>query len=170
MDTIPLSNLVPAWAGHIIPEAYAAVAKGLRSQRSRFRFDRYIVISFVDNLDYDGCWDYLYLDAGLRTPREAAETCQRVLRHRMLEAQVQYGPATLEWHKLDDVLHKLKRFSPRVDMMAWERWGDGSGFNQITVYVGVLEVNPNNPLTIEDLEAIGHDWELRSYLQHEGIR
>jgi hypothetical protein len=55
-------------------------------------------------------------------------------------------------------------------MMAWERWGDGSGFNQITVYVGVIEVNPDNPLSEADLEAIGHDWELRSFLQHEGIR
>ena len=48
-------------------------------------------------------------------------------------------------------------------MMAWEKRGDGTGFNSITVQVGVLEASPENPLNVHDLAAIGHDHELKCF-------
>ena len=169
MDTIPLSNLVPEWQGQRIPEAYSALEKGLRHQRAMHLFSRYIVISWVQNVDYDGAWDYVYFDAGLKNPLEAANTCARVLRYRMLQAMVQFGPVTEQWKVLDDVPHDLKQIAPRIDVMAWEKRGDGTGYNSIRVYVGVFEVKPGNPLTSEDLAAIGLDSQVIHFLATEGM-
>jgi hypothetical protein len=162
MTTIPLSNLVPAWRGDYTPEAYAAVEKGLRHQRARFLLERYLVISFVFALDYDGCFDHIYFDAGFRNPEDAAITCPRVLKHRMQEALIRAGTATMNWHTMKDQISR--DFSPRIDVMAWEKRGDGSGYNAVTVYVGVLEMTPGDPLTGADLEAIGHQSEVKEYL------
>lgn len=169
MDTIPLSNLVPEWRGQRIPEAYSALEKGLRHQRAMHLFSRYIVISWVQNLDHDGAWDYVYFDAGLKNPLEAANACNRVMRYRMLQAMVRFGPVTEHWKILDEVPYDLKQVSARIDVMAWEERGDGTGYNSIRVYVGVFEVKPGNPLTAEDLAAIGLHSQVVHFLATEGM-
>lgn len=169
MDTIPLSILVPEWPGHRIPEAYTAVEKGLRHQRAKHLFSRYIVISWVQNVDYDGYGDNVYFDAGFKSPLEAAYECDRVLRHRMLEAMIKFGPETERWRLINEAHHHLKDIAPRIEVMAWEKRGDGTGYNSILVYVGVLEVKLGNPLTAEDLAAIGLHHQVIHFLSHEGM-
>ena len=169
MDTIPLSNLVPEWRGQLIQEAFTPVEKGLRHQRAKHLFSRYIVISWVQNENHDGYWDYGYFDAGFKNPLEAANACGRVLRYRMLQAMVRFGPETERWRVIDEVHHHLKRIAPRIDVMAWEARGDGTGYNSISVYVGVFEVKPRDPLTPEDLAAIGLHSQVVHFLATEGM-
>lgn len=169
MTTIPLSNLVPSWKGQLIPEAYAAVEKGLRHQRARFLFDRYIVISMVHSLGYDDFCSCLYLDDGLTTVEESADTCGRVLQHRMMEGLIRFGPETEGWRTMEEDPHNLRQVPPRIDLMAWEKRGDGSGYNSVSVYVGVFEVNSFNPLAVDDLAAIGLDHDLVYFFGHHGV-
>jgi hypothetical protein len=167
MDTIPLSNLVPNWQGHYIPEAYSALEKGLNNRRARHLFDRYLVFSFVSDLDYDGILDRIYFDAGFKMPEEAAIVCSRVVKQRMLQARIRYGSQTDHWHRTPFVDIPLERTHPRVSLLAAKEINDGTGWNRILVYAGVLEMTPGNPLTVADLNALGHTHAVIWYLGQE---
>ena len=170
MTTIQLSTLVPAWRGHLIPAAHAALAEGIRLERIRFMSDRFIIVSLVSELDFDGCFDQLYLDAGLRKADDVRFYCKHVLQHRMAEAMVRVGPHTESWKQIDEEDLPERFRAPRVQVMSWERRGDGTGWNAITILVGVLEVNVGDPLSVQDLVGIGNECELQRYLCSVGAQ
>ena len=168
MNTIPLSNLVPAWRGAYTPEAYAAVEKGLLNQRVRFMHDRYVVISLVHKLNYDGLESYLYFDAGLRHAVDAIYIGKMALKKRLLEVLISVGPKTIDWIKIGEKNNTINQIHPKIELIGWERLGDGSGYNAISVYAGVVEITEGNPLNNEDLAAIGQSDEVVYFMGHYG--
>lgn len=169
MDTILLSTLVPTWKGHLIPEAYGAVVKGLERLRSRLQGSRFLVVSYVHELDYDGCYDRIFFEAGFQTSEEAVSTCFRILQYRMLESLIRLGPRTESW-KTWGAEFALREIGPRIQVVTSQRRDDGTGYNAVEVWAGVFVLTPGDPLSATDLEGIGFDSEVIWFLGHEATR
>ena len=174
MAFVPLAPLVPAWEDHYIHEVYSFIEKGIRRLQSRFWLAKFVVISYVIHHNDDHSWDSFNFDVDIKMGRnckveDAVRTCDRVLRYRMLEAMVQDGPYSENYHVEEDhwlEASELKRFPPALDMVAWET--RGNGWNHVTVFVGIVTLDPLHPFTGDDIGAMGRKHDLIPYLRRLG--
>ena len=166
MVFIPLAPLVPAWEDRYIPEVYGFIEKGIRHLQARYWLAKYVVISYVVHHNEDRSWDSFHFEAEVKRgrsckPEDAVRAGDMVLRFRMIEAMVHEDPPADKYQVEEDHWYEaseLRRFPPSIDMMAWET--RGNGWNHITVFVGVVTLNPLHPFTGEDIGGMGRKHDL----------
>jgi hypothetical protein len=167
MAFVPLSLLIPAWDDHYIPEVYAYIEKGLRRLQARYWLQAFALVSYVTSYNEDNYISKFRFELGVRSDREAAErACSRLLRARMLEAMV---GVDAEWQIESDNYYEareLARFPPKIEMLCWET--RGGAWDHLTVFVGLVALDPLHPFTSEDVGAIGRKHDLIPILRRMG--
>jgi hypothetical protein len=85
----------------------------------------------------------------------------------MLEAMV--GVDAEEWVVEKDNWYEkceLPRFPPKIEILAWET--RGGAWDHVTVFVGMVTIDPENPFTGEDIGAMGRKYDLIPILRMMG--
>ena len=168
MVFVPLAPLVPAWDDRYVPEVYRYIEKGLRCLQARYWLHEFALVSYAVTYNEDRFTSTFRFELGVRSdPEVAARACDRLLRARMLEAIV--GVDTETWQVEHDNYYEgweLAKFPPKIEMLAWET--RGGAYDHVTVFVGVVALDPLHPFTGRDVGAMGRKHDIIPVLRKMG--
>lgn len=112
-DLTPLSRINPGWLGGIIPSAFAALERGIESEKSRLAGSAYLTLLFRKEYDIDGLLDYIDLLDGFSDEADAIGYIDR-LAEQTLKEELESGNwlSRIRRHEADQ---DNKRFQRRRD-------------------------------------------------------
>lgn len=158
-------HLVPGWANKVAHPYNLPIEAGIRSEMSRLQGARFLVCVLHREYDIDGLYEEIFLDAGFVDPLEAAQHAHRVLEDHAKAARDQHpdwrplGIPTHLWPSREAVGAQLLRLPP-------QKLGDGTGFNSREIYVVVLPINPDQPLSAELFQILDKTTELNALFRN----
>lgn len=113
MGTEALSQIHPAWRGHRIPSAFAALARGIKRDRIRFEGVRFLALCFRQEFDWDGLTEGLQLLEGFEDEISAVHFVDQRIDLELFAALTDDGRADKGWRR--DVSRDNERFKANRD-------------------------------------------------------
>lgn len=151
MDSRPpkmegFEHLIPGWGNRVAYPYNLPIEAGIRSEIARLTGKRYLVAVLHREYDYDGLFEKLFFDEAFLDPMEAVAHAQQVRDEHLawtLAERADWRPLMIpsyQWPSREGASLKLLRLLP-------QKVGDGTGFNSRDIYVVVLPIDPDLPLS-----------------------
>jgi hypothetical protein len=170
---IPLSSICHCWKSRFIPSAFAALQRGIKREKERFREKPFVLLSLRREFDYDGLWDYLELIEGFCDQAAAKLSARRHAEVALDRALAKPSYGGYQWHKVEprqwSFFHR-KTTSDAIQSVFTERFTvtNGSGFDSIYFEFEVLHVRTPDVIGSELFCFIDAESEWASFLVRRG--
>ena len=164
---VDFEHLIPGWVNRVAHPYNLPIEAGIRSEIARLTGKRYLVAVLHREYDLDGLFEQLFFDEGFHDPMEAVAHAQKVqARHmdRTMAEHPEWRPLMVpahQWPAREIVGAKLLRLLP-------QKAGDGTGFNSREIYVVVLPIDPDQPLSAGLFQILDKTPELKAMFRMVG--
>lgn len=166
---VDFDHLVPGWGNRVAYPCNLPIEAGIRSEIARLTGMRYLVAVLHREYDYDGLFEQLLFDEAFLDPMEAVAHAQQVRVGHVTQALAEHPDwrhlmiPTHQWPSREGAGPKLLRLLP-------QKVGDGTGFNSREIYVVVLPINPEQPLSVELFQLLDKEPELNAFFRRIGAQ
>lgn len=164
-------HLIPGWGSKVAYPYNLPIEEGIRSEIARLTGKRYLVAVLHREYDLDGLFEQLFFDEGFLDPMEAVAHAERVKVRHMERTLAEHPDWHPDWYPLMAPTHqwpagegtgaKLLRLVP-------QKTGDGTGFNSREIYVVVLPIDPDQPLSAALFQMLDRTTELNALFRIVG--
>lgn len=163
---VSLATVVAGWDHWIVPEAAAAVARGVAVEQARLRGSRVLVLLDWSELDYDGLLDGLAIHSGHqditvaeKVAKDAAEArFESMLEHlRWKDAAAEQVPGSKMYPDPS---------SPRLRSVYSRRIWDGVGWNALEVRARLWSCDGENPIDSELIAVLTAQYHSFETMRH----
>lgn len=164
---VDFDHLVPGWGNRVAYPYNLPIEAGIRSEIARFTGKCYLVAVLHREFDYEGLFEQIFLDEAFLDPMEAAAYAQRVQNEHLaltLAEHADWRPLMIpshQWPSREGAGPKLLRLLP-------QKVGDGTGFNSREIYVVVLPIDPEQPLSAGMFHLLDKKPELDAHFRRLG--
>jgi len=166
---VDFDHLVPGWGNRVAYPYNLPIEAGLRSEIARLAGKRYLVAVLHREYDYDGLFEQLFFDEAFLDPMEAVAHAQQVQEQHTGRTMAEHpdwralmAPAH-QWPAREEVGARLLRLLP-------QKAGDGTGFNSREIYVVVLPIDPDQPLSAGLFQILDKTPELNALFRGFGAK
>jgi len=164
---VDFDHLVPGWGNRVAYPYNLPIEAGIRSEIARLTGKRYLVAVLHREYDYDGLFEQLFFDEAFLDPMEAAGHAQQVRDDHLAQTLAEHA----DWRPLVVPSHQWpsrEGAGPKLLRLLPQKVGDGTGFNSREIYVVVLPIDPDQPLSAGLFHLLDRPMELNAHFREVG--
>jgi len=169
---VSLEPLIPGSGWKIAAPYHVPIEAGICIEQARLRGSSWLVIRHSEYRYYTDLWGDIHLGSGFRSEIEAIEHAD-IFRQQSLE-ELQRDRADWEmessppvWPAAEEIngrtIFRFQRFLLGHRYLNWPAYGDTCQLD-----VAVFPIDPEDPIDVTLIKAIGCDQELRSHFDKVG--
>ena len=160
-------HLIPGWTNRVAHPYNLLIEAGIRSEVARLTGKRYLVAVLHREYDLDGLFEQVFFEDAFTDLMEAVAHAEAVQGRHIAHTLSEHP----NWHDLGAPRHQWpagEGAGGKVRRLTAQKVGDGTGFNSREVYVAVLPVDPEQPLSARVFQILGQTSVLNAFFRKVG--
>lgn len=168
---VDFEHLIPGWGNRVAYPYNLPIEAGIRSEIARLTGKRYLVAVLHREYDLDGLFEQLFFDEAFLDPMEAVAHAQLAQARHMDRTLAEHPSWRPKWYALTVPTHQWpagEGTGANLLRLVPQKTGDGTGFNSREIYVVVLPIDPDQPLSAGLFHLLDKKPELDAYFRGVG--